>query len=75
MIEIIEGKPEDAAAIVEFTKKVGGGSAKYFGKLMKSVAEEEGYVQEKMNGQKVVKVFQLFVAWTFMHTIKRRHLS
>ena len=24
MIEIIEGRPEDAAAIVEFTKKVGG---------------------------------------------------
>ena len=27
------------------TKKVGGGSAKYFGKLMKSVAVEEGYIQ------------------------------
>ena len=39
------------------TKKIGGGSAKYFGKLMKSVAEEEGYIQEMMNGQKVVKVF------------------
>ncbi|MBQ4099589.1 MAG: ABC transporter ATP-binding protein [Clostridia bacterium] len=39
------------------TKKVGGGSAKYFGKLMKSVAVEEGYIQEMMNGQKVVKVF------------------
>ena len=39
------------------TKKVGGGSAKYFGKLQKSVAIEEGYIQEMMNGQKVVKVF------------------
>ncbi len=39
------------------TKKIGGGSAKYFGKLMKSVAVEEGYIQEMMNGQKVVKVF------------------
>ena len=39
------------------TKKVGGGSAKYFGKLQKSVAVEEGYIQEMMNGQKVVKVF------------------
>ena len=39
------------------TKKIGGGSAKYFGKLMHSVAVEEGYIQEMMNGQKVVKVF------------------
>ena len=39
------------------TKKIGGGSAKYFGKLQKSVAIEEGYIQEMMNGQKVVKVF------------------
>ena len=39
------------------TKKVGGGSAKYFGKLMKSVAVEECYIQEMMNGQKVDKVF------------------
>ncbi len=39
------------------TKKIGGGSAKYFGKLMRSVAVEEGYIQEMMNGQKVVKVF------------------
>ncbi|MBE5742246.1 MAG: ABC transporter ATP-binding protein [Clostridiales bacterium] len=39
------------------TAKVGGGSAKYFGKLQKSVASQEAYVQEMMNGQKVVKVF------------------
>ncbi|MBR3895388.1 MAG: ABC transporter ATP-binding protein [Clostridia bacterium] len=39
------------------TKKIGGGSAKYFLRLQKSVASLEGYVQEMMNGQKVVKVF------------------
>ena len=45
------------ALMLLVTKKVGGGSAKYFGKLQKSVAVEEGYIQEMMNGQKVVKVF------------------
>ncbi len=39
------------------SKKVGGGSAKYFMRLQKSVANQEGFVQEMMNGQKVVKVF------------------
>ncbi len=39
------------------TKKVGGGSAKYFIRQQKSVGKMEGYVQEMMNGQKVVKVF------------------
>lgn len=39
------------------SKKAGGGSAKYFIKLQRSVADVEGYVQEMMNGQKVVKVF------------------
>lgn len=37
--------------------KLGGGSAKFFVKMQKAVAKEEGYVQEMMNGQKVVKVF------------------
>ena len=37
--------------------KLGGGSAKFFMRMQRSVAEEEGYVQEMMNGQKVVKVF------------------
>ena len=37
--------------------KVGGGSAKYFIRQQKSMGECEGYVQELMNGQKVVKVF------------------
>ncbi len=39
------------------SKKIGGGSAKYFVQQQKSVAATEGYVQEMMNGQKVVKVF------------------
>ena len=39
------------------TKVFGGGSAKYFMKLQKSIAVQEGFVQEMMNGQKVVKVF------------------
>ncbi len=39
------------------SKTVGGGSAKYFIRQQKSVAKTEGYVQEMMNGQKVVQVF------------------
>ena len=39
------------------TKIFGGGSAKFFVKLQKSVGRQEGFVQEMMNGQKVVKVF------------------
>ncbi len=43
--------------ILAVTKKVGGGSAKYFIAQQKSLAKCEGYVEEMMNGQKVVKVF------------------
>ena len=39
------------------SKKLGGGSAKYFMKLQRTVGEQEGFVQEMMNGQKVIKVF------------------
>jgi len=39
------------------SKKFGGGSAKYFIGMQKNVAEMEAYVQETMNGMKVVKVF------------------
>ena len=39
------------------SKKFGGGSAKYFIAMQKNVAGMEGYVQETMNGMKVVKVF------------------
>ncbi len=37
--------------------KLGGGSAKFFIRQQKSFAAEEGYIQEAMNGQKVIKVF------------------
>lgn len=39
------------------SKKVGGGSAKYFIRQQKSIGKTEGFVQEMMNGQKVIKVF------------------
>lgn len=39
------------------TKKVGGGSAKYFMRQQRSVAATEGFIQEMMNGQKLIKVF------------------
>ena len=39
------------------SKKVGGGSAKYFVRQQRSLGKSEGYIQEMMNGQKVVKVF------------------
>ncbi len=37
--------------------KIAGGSAKYFMRQQKSIARTEGYVQEMMNGRKVIKVF------------------
>ena len=39
------------------SKKIGGGSAKYFIRQQMSMGKTEGYIQEIMNGQKVVKVF------------------
>ncbi|MCI5583827.1 MAG: ABC transporter ATP-binding protein/permease, partial [Anaeroplasma sp.] len=39
------------------TKKIGGGSAKYFRRQQISIAKCEGFIEEMMNGQKVVKVF------------------
>ncbi len=39
------------------TSKLGGGSAKYFIKQQEAIGKEEGYIEEIMNGQKVVKVF------------------
>ncbi|MBQ7370039.1 MAG: ABC transporter ATP-binding protein [Clostridia bacterium] len=38
-------------------KKIGGGSAKYMVERQRSLAVEEGFVEEMMKGQKVVKVF------------------
>jgi ATP-binding cassette subfamily B protein len=45
------------AAMFFVTKVVGGGSAKYFMRQQKSVAKTEGFIQEMMSGQKVIKVF------------------
>ena len=38
-------------------KHVGGNSAKYFMKQQVSTGKVEGYIEEMMNGQKVIKVF------------------
>ena len=45
------------AAMFYVAKTVGGGSAKYFMQQQKAVAAMEGFAQESMNGQKVIKVF------------------
>ena len=39
------------------TKKIGGGSAKYFFRQQTALGKVEGFAEEIMNGQKVVKVF------------------
>ncbi len=39
------------------SKKIAGGSSKYFIRQQNSVAKTEGFIQEMMNGQKVIKVF------------------
>lgn len=39
------------------TKTIGGNSARYFLAQQKSIAKTEGFVEEMMHGQKVVKVF------------------
>ena len=46
-----------SVVMVTVTRKIGGNSAKYFIKMQGSVAKTEGFVEEMMNGQKVVKVF------------------
>lgn len=43
--------------MVVVTKRVGGNSAKFFVRQQKSLAKCEGFVEEMMNGQKVIKVF------------------
>lgn len=45
------------AIMIAVTKKIGGGSAKYFIRQQMSLGKEEGFIQEMMNGQKVIKVF------------------
>ena len=46
-----------AALMIFVTRTVGGRSARYFIRQQKSLGHEEGYIEEMMNGQKVVKVF------------------
>ena len=45
------------AVMVFASKKIGGGSAKYFVRQQRAMGKAEGFVQEMMNGQKVIKVF------------------
>ena len=44
-------------AMTFIIKRIGGGSAKYMVARQQSLAAEEGFVEEMMKGQKVVKVF------------------
>jgi len=44
-------------AMMLVSKKIGGGSAKYFIRQQQSIGKTEGFVQEMMNGQRVIKVF------------------
>ena len=39
------------------TKKIGGNSARHFFRQQRALGREEGFIEEMMNGQKVVKVF------------------
>ena len=43
--------------MTQVTKKVGGNSAKYFVRQQKSLGTVNGYIEEMIHGQKVVKVF------------------
>ena len=44
-------------AMFKVTKSVGGRSAKYFIKQQQSLGREEGFIEEMMQGGKVIKVF------------------
>ena len=44
-------------AIVFVTKLVGGGASKFFLATQRTIARTEGFVEEMMQGQKVIKVF------------------
>ena len=45
------------AAMMFVSKKIGGGSAKFFVRQQMAIGKTEGFIQEMMNGQKVIKVF------------------
>ena len=46
-----------ALIMLKVTKKFGGKSSKYMMEQQRALAEEEGFIEEIMDGQKVVKVF------------------
>ena len=43
--------------MITVTKAIGGNSGKYFIRQQKSFADVTGFIEERMNGQRVVKVF------------------
>ena len=43
--------------MLNIIKKVGGSSARFFVQQQKAIGKTEGFVEEMMNGQKVIKVF------------------
>lgn len=45
------------ALLLFVTKKIGGNSGKYFVKQQKSLGELTGFIEESMQGQRVIKVF------------------
>ena len=45
------------ALMLFVTGKIGGGSARHFVRQQIAIGKTEGYVEEMMNGQKVIKVF------------------
>ena len=45
------------ALMLFVTTKIGGGSARHFVRQQIAIGKTEGYVEEMMNGQKVIKVF------------------
>lgn len=53
MVVVIVG----VIAMFRVTKFVGGNSAKFFMKQQQAVGKMEGFAEEMMNGQKVIKVF------------------
>ena len=44
-------------AMTFVTKKIGGGSARHFVRQQIAIGKTEGYIEEMMHGQKVIKVF------------------
>ena len=46
-----------ALLMLTITRKIGGGSARFFFRQQEALGKLEGFAEEMMNGQKVVKVF------------------